>query len=270
MRSLGLRLPPAQRIDAHVHAWHQLVYATEGVMTVATPTGSWVVPPQRAVWIPACFEHSIRTTRVVRMRTLYVRPDVPARLSVRFPASCCVLGVSPLVRELVLEAFRIGMLLDDVPEHMRLVGVLADRLERGHQAPLEIRFPTDERALRVAEKVRTDLAATRTTAELARGSGASARTIERAFYRETGLTFARWRQRVRALHALELLAAGEPVTQVALAVGYDSTSAFIAMFKRVFGTTPGRYFTQISSEFQPGFPATPTRSSPAASKSDRG
>lgn len=243
VRSLGLRLPPGHRIDTHGHDWHQLAYAIEGVMTVATPTGAWVVPPQRAVWIPARFEHSIQTSHAVRMRTLYVRPDLPDRMSVRLPESCCVLGVTPLVRELVLEAFRIGMLIDDVPEHMRLVGVLTDRLERSRQVPLEIRIPTDERAQRVARIARADLATTRTIAELARGSGASARTIERIFRRETGLTFARWLQRVRSLHALERLAAGESVTQAALAVGYDSTSAFIAMFKRVFGTTPGHYFS---------------------------
>lgn len=246
VRSLGLRLPRAYRIAAHQHEWHQLVYAIEGVLTVSTPNGDWVVPPQRAVWIPARFQHSIRTAHLVRMRTLYLRPDLPQKLSVREPEVCCVVAVTALVRELVLEMIRLEMLMEDNPEHLRLVAVLMDQLEREREVPLEITFPRDPRARRVAEKARADLATVRTITELARGSGASARTIERIFRQETGLTFARWLQRLRTLHALELLAAGDSVTSVALAVGHDSTSAFIAMFKRQLGMTPGRYFAPMA------------------------
>jgi AraC-like DNA-binding protein len=240
VRSLGLRLPPHHRIERHAHDWHQLVYATEGVMTVDTPAGSWVVPPHRAVWMPAGVEHSIRMTGVVRMRTLYFRPG----LAHRGPPACCVIHVSPLLRELILETLRLGMLADDVPEHVRLAGVLADQIAHTREAPLRITRPTDARARVVAELAQADLSATASIAQLARGSGASVRTVERLFVLETGMTFGRWLQHVKALHALERLAAGESVTAAGLAVGYDSTSAFIAMFKRVLGTTPGSYFKQ--------------------------
>jgi AraC-like DNA-binding protein len=238
VRSLGLRLPAGHRIEPHAHDWSQLVYATEGVMTVATPTGSWVVPPQRAAWIPAGFEHEVAMTGRVRMRTLYLRPDLAREL----PGECCVVGVAPLLRELILEVMEAGMLRESVPREARLAAVLADQVTRTQEAPLQLMLPRDARALRVVEHLRADLSRAVTIAEAARGSGASVRTLERIFMSETGFTFGRWLQRARALHGLERLAAGDSVTQAGLAVGYGSTSAFIAMFRRVLGRTPGSYF----------------------------
>ncbi len=211
-------------------------------MRVDTDSGSWVVPPNRAVWIPAGFEHAIRMTGSVRMRTVYLRPGPMERL----PASCCVIHVTPLLRELVLETLRLGMLRDDVPEHARFAAVLADQVLHTREAPLRVQLPTDPRARAVARNAQADLSSTKALAELVRGSGASVRTVERLFVRETGRTFGRWLQQVKALHALERIASGDSVTAAGLAVGYDSTSAFIAMFKRVLGRTPGSYFSDAS------------------------
>lgn len=248
VRTLGLRLPGGHRIEPHRHAWHQLVYATEGVMTVESPDGGWVVPPERAVWIPARFEHSVRTTGRVHLETLYLRP-VHLRpvypwpeCELTGPGACTVIGVTPLLRELILEAMRRRFLHADAPDESRLAAVIRDQIVASDVAPLRVVHPTDPRARRVAERARDDLSATLSIAGLARGSGASVRTIERLFVIETGVPFGRWLQRVKSLHALELLATGASVTEAALAVGYDSTSAFIAMFKRVHGTTPGSYF----------------------------
>lgn len=237
VRSLGLRLPPDHRIATHTHPWHQLVYASEGVMRVETPSGNWVVPPERAVWIPAGFAHAIRMTGAVRMQTLYLRPGLAPDL----PVDCGVVSVSALLRELVLETLRRGMLRDTVPEQARLAAVLIDLILSIPQVPLQLRLPTDPRAQHVVRKALKQISRTNTVAELARGSGASARTIERLFVEQTGLTFGRWLQRAKALHALERLAAGESVTAAGLAIGYQSTSAFIAMFQRLVGATPGSY-----------------------------
>ncbi len=238
VRSLGLRLPSGHRIDAHAHEWHQLVYATTGAMTVDTAVGTWVVPPHRAVWIPANLEHAVRMTGWVRMRTLYLHPALAERL----PESCCVIDVTPLLRELILETVRLGMLSIHEPAHARLAAVLVDQIIHRQEAPLRVKFPSDVRARRVAENAQADLSATGSLSRLVRGTGASVRTMERLFVRETGLTFGRWLQRVKTLHALERLAAGDSVTAAGLSVGYSSTSSFIAMFKRVLGTTPGSYF----------------------------
>lgn len=238
VRSLGLRLAHGHRVEPHSHPWHQLVYATEGVLTVDTANGSWVVPPHRAVWIPASFEHAIKTTGVVRMRTLYFRPDQGG-----LPKCCCVIDVTPLLRELILETMRLSMLADKVPVQARLAAVLTDQIIHRRENPLQINLPSDVRARLVVVKAQANLSTTKSMSDLAQGSGASVRTIERLFLKETGMTFGRWLTQVKALHALERLAAGDSVTMAGLAVGYDSTSAFIAMFKRVLGKTPGSYFS---------------------------
>jgi len=240
VRSLGLHLPSGHELPPHAHPWDQLVHATEGVMTVTVEAGSWVVPPARAVWIPAGLVHAVRTRGRVRMRTLYLRPDLADRVEAAWPATCRVVAVSSLARELVLAILRIGMLLEGDAHHRRLVELLAHELRGTGEAPLELRTPLDPRARQVADAIRADPASTSTLAELAGHGGASPRTIERLFRRDTGLTFVGWRQRARALHALERLVTGDTVTEAALAAGYDSTSAFIAMFRRVLGTTPGR------------------------------
>jgi AraC-like DNA-binding protein len=206
-------------------------------MRVETPSASWVVPPDRAVWIPAGFEHSIRMTGSVRMQTVYCRPDIADGIR----PHCGVLHVTPLLRELVLEVLRVGMLLNTVPEQWRFAGVIVDQIRRTREVPAHIKLPTDKRARAVAIKAQSDLSREIAIGELVGGCGASVRTIERLFVEETGLTLGRWLQRVRALHAIGMLAEGCSVVDAGQAVGYDSTSAFIAMFKRVLGTTPGTY-----------------------------
>ncbi|MEQ8762524.1 MAG: helix-turn-helix transcriptional regulator [Planctomycetota bacterium] len=244
VRTLGVKLPPGLRIEEHAHDWHQLVYGTEGVMTVRTATGSWVVPPSRAVWIPARSRHAVLMTGTVRMRTIYLRPGFA---QVPFPTDCSVVQVSPLLRELILETMRARFLFEDIPEQARLAAVLADQIVTTPDLPpLHIVLPRDGRALEVAKRARAELSETAPLEVLCEGTGASVRTIERLFRQETGLPFGRWLQQVKALHALELLASGESVTHAGLAVGYDSTSAFIAMFRRVLGTTPGSYFPKTS------------------------
>jgi len=152
------------------------------------------------------------------------------------------MGVPPLLREIILRVVRLGVLAHDDPAQSRLAAVLLDELVATPEAPLDLRLPADERAMMVAERVRQRPGGSETLAELARGVGASARTIERLFSREVGMPFGRWRQHVRLLHALTLLAEGQAVATVALDAGYESTSAFIAMFRRATGTTPARYF----------------------------
>jgi AraC-like DNA-binding protein len=238
IRSLALKLPGGTKLAAHAHPWGQMIYATEGVMTVSTPAGSWVVPSHRAVWVPAEIVHDVATTNRVTMRTLYLRPDLARDL----PSCCRVLAVSPLLRELVLATIAVGMLREDEPAQARLAAVVVDQIHATRDVPLQLPWPVDPRARRVAERVQACLDDASTLADVADGSGGSGRTLERLFVRETGLTFGAWRQRARLLEALRLLAGGESVTATAVAVGFASTSAFVTMFRRALGETPGRYF----------------------------
>jgi AraC-like DNA-binding protein/quercetin dioxygenase-like cupin family protein len=238
IRSHAFNCPPGLEIHAHSHTWHQLVYASRGAMSVNTNDGSWVVPSQRAVWVPAGVTHEIQMIGTVWVRTLYLRPDLKERL----PIHCHVIEVTPLLRELIMHTIEVGMLDRDIPAHRRLIGVIVDQLNAVAAVPLKLPMPTDVRALRIAEFVRQDPSDTSSLDDLSRRAGASKRTIERLFLAETAMTFGKWRQQVRLLQALRLLALGGSVTTVALEVGYDSTSAFISVFKSVMGTTPGQYY----------------------------
>ena len=237
IRTLACRYSPGYVIPPHSHDWDQLVYASEGVMTIHTSQGSWVVPPHRAAWVPAFVEHSVEMSGPVSMRTLYLAPG----LSPAPPRECCTVNVPPLLRELILEAVNRGMLRRNVPAEERLTAVMMDQIEALPAAPLQLPMPRDARARKVADLLRANPAEAASLARIAKQVGASPRTLERLFRSEANMAFGKWRQRLRLLHALRLLAAGEPVTAVALEAGYDSTSAFISMFKRELGTTPSRY-----------------------------
>jgi AraC-like DNA-binding protein len=218
--------------------WHGLIYASAGVMSVHAAGGTWVVPPHRAVWVPAGVERSIEVSAGLALRTLYFKPGVARAL----PRDCCVVNVPPLLRELILHTIDIGMLNRAIPAHARLIGVLIDQVKGLSSVPLQLPQPSDGRARRVAAALAADPGGKWPLATLARQAGASPRTLERLFRAETRMTFAKWRERLRLLHALRLLASGLAVTTVALELGYASPSAFVAMFRRAFGTTPSRYY----------------------------
>ena len=237
IRTLAATYSPGHVIPAHSHDWDQLLYASEGVMTFHTPIGSWVVPPHRAAWIPAGVEHSVEMSGSVTLRTLYLLPGLLKARS----KDCCTVNIPPLLRELILEAVSREMLDPSVPAEARLISVILDQIEVLPAAPLQLPMPRDSRALKVAAILKANPAEPRPLAQIAKQAGASPRTIERLFRAETNMAFRKWRQRLRLLHALRLLAAGEPVTNVALEAGYDSTSAFIAMFRRELGISPSRY-----------------------------
>ncbi len=238
VRSFAVRHTSNHVIAPHSHDWHQLIYASEGVMWVHTAQGDWVVPPNRAVWVPAGVEHGIEMSGTVLVQTLYLAIGNSGTL----PPRCCAVNVSPLLRELIRHTVTLGVLDQNIPAGSRLIGFLLDQLSAMPAIPLQLPWPSDERAKSAAAWLRAHPDDPGLIKQMAKRVATSARTLERLFQNETGMTFGKWRQQLRLLHALRLLAAGRAVTVVALEVGYDSASAFIAMFKRTLGTTPHRYF----------------------------
>lgn len=238
VRTFAVRHVRAHVIAPHVHDWHQLIYAGEGVMWVHTAQGEWVIPPNRAVWVPAGVEHSIEMSSKVFVQTLYLRADVPSPL----PEHCSAVNVAPLLRELILHVMQLGTLDCLIPAQARALDFLLDQLNALATIPVQLPLPADERARRAIAWMRAHPDDTGSLKQMARRVSASVRTLERLFQKETGMTFGKWRQQLRLLHALRLLAGGSTVTAVALEVGYESPSAFIAAFKRFFGATPARYF----------------------------
>jgi len=236
--ALSFDLAHGHTIPEHVHPEDQLVYASRGVMTVRTEEGTWVVPAQRAVWIPGGIPHSIVMAGAVSMRTIYLR----ARMAPNLPRSCCVVNVSPLLQELILHACRLEKLSRRTSTQAHLIDFLIDQLQMMQTVPLQLPSPSDPRAARVAALLQKDPSDTSVLDTVCQEVGASKRTIERLFQRETRLTVGKWRQQLRLLRSLELLAAGAKITHAALEAGYSTPSAFIAMFRKTLGTSPGRYF----------------------------
>ena len=235
--SVSADLRDGKVIPEHSHPEDQLLFASKGVMTVRTKQGVWVVPPLRAVWIPANTPHSVAMSGQVSMRTLYFLPKLCRAL----PAKCFVMNVSPLLKELILHACRFGKLSKRAPAERTVVEIIVDQLKAVESIPLQLPHPVDSRAMRVVGALFANPGDQKTLEKLCLDCGASKRTIQRLFLGETRMTFGKWRQQLRLLHAMQALASGEKVTAAALDAGYNSTSAFISMFRKQLGTTPMRY-----------------------------
>jgi AraC-like DNA-binding protein len=220
----------------HSHARGQLLYAARGTVTTTAAAGNWVAPPERAIWVPAGVAHVTRTSVGTELRSIFVRTGAVPGL----PERCAVVQVSPLLRELLLTAMCLPALYDEDGADGRLVRVLLDRLAALPDEPLHLPMPANRKlrtiAAELAERPNVPLA------KAARRAAMSPRSFARHFLAETGLTFGAWQRQARLLRALELLGTGLGVGEVAFALGYEGASAFIAMFRRTFGTTPARYF----------------------------
>lgn len=227
------------RTEPHTHRKHQLMFATRGVLHVSTPSSEWILPPSRAIWIHANTVHHVELKKPACASVLYIQPSA---LSASNLDQCIVLDVPPLVKELITTCtrFRWNYPLDS--PQARIAQVLLDQLSLVDQAPVSLPLPVDTRALAVAHAVRTNPAGREPLADLAESCGTSARTVERLFTMEIGLSFGVWRQRLRLIVALEMLAYGAPVATAAMEVGYSTPSAFVVAFRNMFGVTPARYF----------------------------
>jgi AraC-like DNA-binding protein len=213
-------------------------------MTVLTRQASWMIPPGKAVIIPARCPHSIRMWGTVGMRSLYFSPTLEAPT---FRTSGCrVISVTPLLRELILRVVELAALDSRVSSSNHLLDTLLDELAAAPVEPLLLPLPVDARALAVARQILDDPSQPDNLDDLARHHGASRRTIERLFRDQTGMSFGLWRQKARLLRSIQLLAEGRSVTDGALDSGYTSVSAFIAAFKRTFGFTPRASLQQES------------------------
>ncbi len=228
-------MPAGLVFDWHTHPDHQLAWAANGVLTVRTKDAAWVLPPTRALWIPAGLQHETLSDGAATMRSAYLRPGLCA---ITWTEPTPVMA-SPLLAELIgyLEASDL-----DPDQRARAEAVLVDLLQPVAMTAIELRKPADDPARLVADQLAADPADSRTLAQWGREVGASERTLARAFLAGTGVSFGRWRTRLRLQAALSELAAGEPVANVARHVGYESDSAFVQAFRRETGITPAMFF----------------------------
>jgi AraC-like DNA-binding protein len=226
-------------IDWHYHDLQQLVYPSSGVLAISTARGTWIVPPQRAVWIPGRVAHAHQAHGPTQMRTLIFPASVDP-LGLDSPA---VLTVSGLLREIIVELTSSVDPAYTACQRADLERVALDQVRRVGQLPVLLPALADDRLRAIAEFFRKNPADDRTLAEFGAAVGASERTLSRLFRQEAGMSFPQWRTQFRLLHALVLLATGTSVTSTALACGWSNPSAFIEAFHHAFGSTPGRFFT---------------------------
>ena len=229
--------PDEFEIAPHSHERAQLIYATAGTMRITAAGSMWMVPPQRALWMPAGVEHAIAMLSDVTMRTLYLRDDASSDM----PGTCRVLPISPLLRELIVRATELPLHYDEAGPAGHLVALIVAELHGAQSLPLHLPLPKEARLMSICRALLDAPGDPRSLGDWARDVHASERTLARLFLRETGMSFGAWRQQARVLEAMGRLGGGEPVTQVALDLGYDSVSAFSAMFRRAAGTTPSGY-----------------------------
>ena len=198
-----------------------------------------MLPPNRALWIPGHKPHALTLRKPVELRTLYLNeatPWIPAR------AKIAVLRVSAIVRELIIAAVEAPWTYADDSANARLARVLCEQIATVDQEPVHLPEPADPRARRLSAIYYANPAERRSLTEIARAVGVSQRTLERLFVAETGFSVGAWTQQLRLMFAMERIADGMAVGDAAFSVGFENPSSFIALFRRQFGTTPGRYF----------------------------
>ncbi|QPC88368.1 helix-turn-helix domain-containing protein [Mesorhizobium sp. NBSH29] len=230
--------PDGYRVPVHRHSRSQLLHALSGVVLVSTAHGRWMVPPEHAIWLPAGVDHAVEMLGEVSMRSIYVQPRALDSL----PADLRVVAVSTLMRSLIIEAVALPQASEPDPRGALILDLILHEIPNLHARPLGLPFPADPRLAALCRSFVAAPAPHATIDDWAGALGASRRTFTRHFARETGLSFSTWRQQACLFAALPRLAEGEPVTSVALDLGYESVPAFTTMFKRMLGQPPQRYF----------------------------
>lgn len=226
--------------NPHHHNCGQLVFASDGIMNVRTEAGTWVVPPQRAVWMPPGRPHVIKANTSLAFRTVYVEPLLANRIS----QGCFVLHVTPLLRELVLDIVRLSASDAWGQRSEWIANLIGEEVAQASRNPsaVHLPMPRDPRVQPIVRALLADPADPRSREDWAEVAAASGRTIDRIFAAECGMSFRSWRRQGILLEALRRLADGQSVGNVAFDLGYGSVSSFIAMFKKSLGVTPARMF----------------------------
>lgn len=235
--AVGNQFHDGQGFPAHAHRRSQLLYGASGVVRVATAHGAWVMPPQRGMWIPAGIVHDVRMLGSVQTCSLYLEPAACGGM----PSRCEVLGISSFMRSLVTEAVDVPAEYDPDSRAGALMTLIQHEMRRLPVLPLSLPFPAHPQ---LGERCRRFLAEPSPHETIEQWSSSlhmSRRGFTRLFRQEVGISFATWRQQACLMAALPRLVAGEPVTTVAIDLGYENPAAFTAMFKRVLGTAPRQY-----------------------------
>lgn len=237
---VAVRYPAGHVVPLHKHPYGHLIYADRGLLRVEAESGQWLVPPTAAVWLRPGVEHRLVMPVALQAHGLFVREDVCARL----PATDCVVHVGGLLRESIMALARADNQTTS-SRRMRLLGaLLIEELRAQPVLALHLPWPTSGAGSpmqRVCQALLDKPGDAATAAEWADRLAMGDKTFHRRFLQATGMTFGKWRQQLRLMSSLTLLMQGVPITQVALACGYDSHSAYTTAFSKRFGQPPSAF-----------------------------
>jgi len=228
---------------SHQHRKAQLLYSVRGVLNCEIEDGVWIVPPQCAVWIPGGLSHAARGSGETECYCLFVEPDAAPDL----PRGCCTIGVSPLLRELLLKTASFSGNAVTGAREERLIATLLDELSAAPVQDLHLPMPRDTRLRRLAEMLLADPAVKVSVHDWATRIGMSERSMSRLLLQEIGMSFGRWRRQLHVILSLQRMAKGESVQTVALELGYEGPSGFITMFRKTVGKPPVQYLSARSA-----------------------
>ncbi|WP_126225245.1 AraC family transcriptional regulator [Burkholderia ambifaria] len=231
--------PAGTTFPEHAHGRGQFAFASRGTISVSTPHGRWLVPPQRACWVPPGVRHEMTMTGAVTMLNTFVSGD--AARAAGLPDQCGVYGVSPLLRQLIDDAIDLPAMYDVDGRAGKLMALLVAEIATMPRLSLHAPLPADARLASICRHLFASPSIAADLDQVATHAGVSRRTFTRLFRAQTGVSFAAWRQQVCMLAAITRLSDGQPVTRVALELGYASASAFTSAFRRILGDTPSRY-----------------------------
>jgi len=226
----------------HAHEGGQFILVESGISHLRTELGAWIIPARRVAWVPPGVRHASKPSGG-GIGWVVIAPLELHNL----PGAVCVLRASALM---IASLQRLTQLTSSDGSMRRLLWeVVAAEVSAAQPEQLEVPMPTAPRLLKAAQSVLTSPTAAASLDKLAARAGMSRRSFARHFRSQTGLPYARWKRAVIAQHALELVAAGHKVSSVALDVGYESVSAFIAMFRRQYGESPRQFLVDNSEKY---------------------
>ncbi len=230
-------MPARHYFPPHHHRWHQLLYATSGVLVVTLPGERFFIPAEKALWLPAGVEHSVYSEFGSELKSLYIGHEYQAlgdTHSVR-------IQVSPLLRELIIEAANFAIEYASDSYEQDVMQLLLKTLARQQRDSDHLPWPTDPGLFEMCHRLYRQPGQRTPITDIAQHLSCSERTLERRFRQQTGMTFREWQHKLRLLKAIELLATDANITRIALELGYSSPSPFIHMFKEHFDMTPAQY-----------------------------
>lgn len=228
--------PLGAEFPAQKAPWGKLLYAVSGFAEFVIDGARLLSPPAYGIWIPADLTHSSTMLHAARYAKVFIRADH----CVGFPSHSCTIALSHLVKAIVADFARRSVVVPSTPEDTLLAMVLVDQLRLAPRTDSYLPFTEDPLVGQLLAALQADPGDRRSIAEWAEGMNTTERTLSRRFRLAVGLSFGEWRQRHRLLTALAHLEAGEPVKVIASRLGFSSTSAFIAAFRQLTGTSPGR------------------------------